>query len=354
MKIASAELQLSATHVSEQRHEIQENFRLWIGQRPNDAPQDAAPRTLGERVTLSDAGLAAAKLPEATAPDNSNAALDEDPKMLLIRLVLEALTGQRMRVFSPDEFSQRIGQTAGSSHRGQEGQTGQSAQQPAGFGIEYDRREVYSEVEQTSFAASGQVKTADGREISFSLQLNMSRSYREESTTSIRLGDAARKVDPLVINFGGKAADLVDQRFAFDLDADGKTEQIAQLAAGSGYLVFDRNGDGQINDGSEMFGPQSGDGFAELAKYDDDGNGWIDENDAIFSRLSLWNPGSKAEGTGIGLLAAGVGAISLSRVATPFDIKNDANGLLGQIRTSGIFLHEDGTAGTIQQIDLSA
>ena len=64
------------------------------------------------------------------------------------------------------------------------------------------------------------------------------------------------------------------------------------------WLVLDRNGDGIINDGSEMFGnatpqPQPADGtlrngFLALAQYDDDGNGTIDEHDAIFSELRLW------------------------------------------------------------------
>lgn len=64
------------------------------------------------------------------------------------------------------------------------------------------------------------------------------------------------------------------------------------------WLVLDRNGDGLINDGSEMFGnatpqPQPADGtsrngFLALAQYDDDRNGSIDEHDQIFSELRLW------------------------------------------------------------------
>jgi hypothetical protein len=64
------------------------------------------------------------------------------------------------------------------------------------------------------------------------------------------------------------------------------------------WLVLDRDGDGVINDGSEMFGnatpqPQPADGtlrngFLALAQYDDDGSGTIDEHDAIFPELRLW------------------------------------------------------------------
>jgi hypothetical protein len=64
------------------------------------------------------------------------------------------------------------------------------------------------------------------------------------------------------------------------------------------WLVLDRDGDGVINDGSEMFGnatpqpqPAAGtrrNGFLALAQYDDDGNGTVDEKDPIFAELRLW------------------------------------------------------------------
>ena len=37
----------------------------------------------------------------------------------------------------------------------------------------------------------------------------------------------------------------------------------------------------------KLFGTSSGDGFKDLAEYDEDGNGWIDENDSIFNRLKV-------------------------------------------------------------------
>jgi hypothetical protein len=71
---------------------------------------------------------------------------------------------------------------------------------------------------------AGVIKTADGQEIAFSVQLNMSREFAYESRLRIRAGDAARPVDPLVINFGGTAADVTTTRFRFDLDGDGTAE----------------------------------------------------------------------------------------------------------------------------------
>ena len=352
MKIASAELQLASSHSSMQRHEVSESLRAWVGpQRPDFEGRGANTQAPARpQVVISEAGKAAAAA-AGSIDKEVEESIDEDPRMLLMRLMLEALTGKSARIFDASEVtdhSRPVNVPATPASAG-----GQNGNASAGFGIEYDYHESYTEVEATSFAASGTVKTADGKEISFDLTLMMSRAYHEESSISLRLGDAARKVDPLVLNFSGNAASLADQRFSFDLDSDGKEEQISRLASGSAYLVFDRNGDNKINNGGEMFGPNSGDGFSELAQLDDDSNGWIDENDKAWQKLSLWHPDENGEGELKSLGESGVGAIALARVATPFDLKSNSNELFGQIRTSGIFLHEDGRAGTIQQIDLA-
>jgi hypothetical protein len=351
MKIDSSSLQMASSHASAQRHEVRESLKMWVGpQRPQFTGEDSRPRPARtDNVSLSDAGKAAS---QASASESTgDTELDADPRLSFIRSMLELLTGHRIRVFNASELQSGAETPAIEAPPAADAPARPTS---AGYGIEYDRHESYSESEQTSFAASGTVKTADGREIKFDLQLSMSRQYHEESNTSLRLGDAARKTDPLVLNFAGTAAQLTDQRFAFDLNGDGSTENINLLAPGSGFLAFDRNGDGKINNGSELFGPTSGDGFQELSALDSDKNGWIDENDEGFKQLAVWTPGKTDKDALQSLTAAGVGAIALSRVATPFDLKTNANELLGQIRTSGIFLHEAGTAGTIQQIDLTA
>ena len=97
----------------------------------------------------------------------------------------------------------------------------------------------------------------------------------------------------------------------------------------------------------------SGDGFAELATLDSDNNGWIDENDAAYEKLSVWTKDSTGKDQLSTLKEANVGAISLARVATPFELKDSQNDQQGEIRATGIYLREDGAAGTIQQIDLT-
>ncbi len=351
MKIASANLQMISSHESFEHREVTESLNMWVGQRRPAAAEDNAARRgpPADVVTLSPAGQqAAAAASTDVAPTDTEAAIEADPKLTLLRTMIEFLTGRRLLVIDASELQAPASATVDAPA------AAAAAPASAGFGIEYDYHASYTEAEQTTFAASGTVRTADGREIAFDLQLSMSRLYHEESSVSLRAGDAVRTTDPLVLNFAGTAAQLTDQRFAFDLDADGSAEQINFAGPGSGFLVFDRNANGKVDNGRELFGPTSGDGFQELAALDGDGNGWIDENDAAYGQLQVWSRDAAGNEGLQSLAEAGVGAIALARIATPFSVKTEANELLGQIRSSGIFLQEDGTAGTIQQIDLTA
>ena len=94
--------------------------------------------------------------------------------------------------------------------------------------------------------AGGVVRTADGREINFSMDVSMSRQFMSNQNLSIRAGAAAMK-DPLVINLSGVPGDLTEQKYSFDIDSDGDADQISFAGKGSGFLALDRNGDGTIN-----------------------------------------------------------------------------------------------------------
>ena len=226
-----------------------------------------------------------------------------------------------------------------------EAQPAQAA--PAGYGIEYDSHTRIEEKEQTSFNAEGVIRTSDGKEIKFNLTLSMSRTHVEESGVSLRAGDAVPK-DPLVLNFGGTAAQLHGGRFKFDLDGDGTEEDVPTLGGNSGYLALDLNGNGTVDSGKELFGPATGNGFSELAQYDSDGNGWIDENDPVFQQLGIWTPGTDLQS----LKDRNVGALFTGNIATPFQLKDSDQASLGAVRNSGVYLTEDGKAGSLQQIDL--
>lgn len=215
----------------------------------------------------------------------------------------------------------------------------------------YHHKVTFYESENTYFKARGRVKTADGREIAINVDVGMSReftAYYEENYGFAKVNTC----DPLVINLNGNVAQLSDQKFFFDLDADGEKEEIAKLESGSGYLSLDKNGDGIINDGSELFGPKSGNGFGDLAAYDEDDNGWIDENDEIWSKLKIWCKDEKGNDKLYTLAESGVGAICLQNVETNFT-QGNAESVKGYIRKTGIFLYENGNVGTLQHLDLA-
>lgn len=216
----------------------------------------------------------------------------------------------------------------------------------------FTRQYYYEETEETSYTTQGTVKCADGREISFNLNLNMSRSFQEYYEENYAVLEASM-CDPLVINLDGNIAELSDQTFHFDIDGDGETDEINRLAKGSGYLSLDKNGDGKINDGTELFGTASGNGFADLAAYDEDGNGFIDEGDEIFDKLKIWIMDENGNEQLVSLKEKGVGAICLQNMSTDFSITGQDNQTRGMIRNTGFFLYESGAAGSIQHVDVA-
>ncbi|MFN7934469.1 MAG: hypothetical protein U0R19_14150 [Bryobacteraceae bacterium] len=255
---------------------------------------------------------------------------DLDPKQQLALLILQALLGQRVsRSHAPATRPSTNPNTA------------------APVAVQIHRRtEVHAEAEQMSFQAQGAVQTADGRSITFSASLSMHREFYSRVTTNST--SAPNTTDPLILNLSGAPPRLTNAKIAFDLNSDGTPDQISFLAPGSGFLVLDANADGVVNNGSELFGPQTGNGFAELAAYDSDANGWIDEADPVFAKLQIWTQSGLAS-----LAESGVGAISTISAETPFAIKDAANNTQGEIRATGVYLTENGGAGTIQHLDLT-
>ncbi len=209
------------------------------------------------------------------------------------------------------------------------------------------------EAEQTTFQSTGMVTTKDGRQINFGVSVEMSRRFCQkfESLTS----EDYIFTDPLVINLDSDIAKVSDQKFLFDLDADGEKEEMSFVEGGSGFLSLDKNGDGTINDGNELFGTKSGDGFKDLAAYDEDGNGWIDEADEVFRNLRIWTKDEDGNDHLISLKDADVGAIFLGEASTDFSLNSmDTNSTNAVIRNTGVFLRESsGAVGTVQHVDFA-
>ncbi len=374
MIVTGSNLQLSGSHASLEYQRHHESLNAW-----RDGPdgrqriqRESTSESLrmqasGTRLTLSQEALRPpmelpqvppASVEAATAAGEVDASVKDigELKVALLRLLVEQLTGRMMDVFDAGALEEAASAAAPSPElmeaAARQGAMQQAASDPgrAGWGATYSLEEIHYESEASQFTAQGIVRTADGKEISLSLELNMSREFLSHTRLSVRAGDALK--DPLVINFGGTAAQLSQTTFKFDLDADGTADNMRFVAPGSGFIALDHNGDGRINDGHELFGALSGNGFADLAKYDDDGNGWIDEGDAVFDRLLVWTRDGDGNDRLQGLLRHGVGALYLGNTDTPFALKDSGNALQGAVRASGLYLREDGGAGTLQQIDL--
>ncbi|MDX1352777.1 MAG: hypothetical protein R3254_07185, partial [Thiomicrorhabdus sp.] len=271
-----------------------------------------------------------------------------------IEALIERLTGKsytlKVMGYQPEEQSQSQPENIASNSQTPQQATPNLQDMVPSTGERWSFHSTYQEVEQTRFQAQGRVTTADGREINFDLKAQMYRNFSSQLHIAKEQGVVLK--DPLVINFAGTPANLTVDKFNFDIDADGNSEQISFVDQNSGFLAFDKNQDGVINNGSELFGALTGNGFDELAQFDEDGNGWIDENDSIFSKLQVWQKDSHGFDQLSGLLEMNIGAISLNHIETQFSLKDDSNQQHGQITNSGVFLKESGGAGTIQQIDL--
>lgn len=113
-----------------------------------------------------------------------------------------------------------------------------------------------------------------------------------------KAGSAAAPRDPLVIDLGDEGILLtsVENGVYFDLDNNGFAEKTAWVGAEDGFLVLDRNGNGRIDNGGELFGDQvilktgskSESGFEALSELDENDDGVIDANDTLFSDLMVW------------------------------------------------------------------
>ncbi len=210
---------------------------------------------------------------------------------------------------------------------------------------------VYDSSERLIFESVGEVQTEDGRTIDFLMQLDFANTFHQESSGEV-FQNAQKWLDPLVISLTGQVPTIGEGTFEFDLNSDGQAEHLKQLGAGLGFIAFDKNRDGNINNGTELFGATSGQGFSELAQYDDDRNGWIDENDSIYHQLKVWQPASQDQPERlISFSEADVGAIFLHATDTPYTFTDENNNAQARITQGSAALMESGKATYVFQME---
>lgn len=124
------------------------------------------------------------------------------------------------------------------------------------------------------------------------VQVNMS-AFAKFIDLALQAGFGVRagSYDPLVIDLDKDGLDLTRQNQGdvyFDLDGDGFGERTGWVREDDGLLAIDLDGNGEIDDISELFGDENTSGLQALAAYDSNGDGVINAQDVQFSDLLIW------------------------------------------------------------------
>lgn len=188
-----------------------------------------------------------------------------------------------------------------------------------------------------------------------SYELNL--KFRQNTSVEERIGISLeelgiKKVDPLVLDLDGKGIQLTEagKGAIFDVTADGKLDSTAWVKGNTALLTYDRNGNGVVDNGSELFGDQNGaaDGFEELGKYDTNGDRKITILDPIFKALKLYRDlngdGKMSKNEFSSLSELGIKALNLNFMRTSADI--NGNSLI----LNGSFEREDGSTGQLADV----
>jgi len=117
------------------------------------------------------------------------------------------------------------------------------------------------------------------------------------SMTAAQL-DSFLLTSPIVLDLDGNGVHTLaaSQGVQFDLNGTGNTHQVGWASSTDGLLVMDRNHDGRINDGTELFGVatldtnghRAGNGYNAMAMEDSNHDGKLTATDAHFADLRLW------------------------------------------------------------------
>ena len=227
---------------------------------------------------------------------------------------------------------------------------------------ESDPENIYKDKRGNVYVLSGSTLTVNGgltilnyHKDKSSLQIVLTDEEEEEEPET---DDAEQRTSPIVIDLDGDGIETLKVGASyFDLDGDGLSEMSGWVSPDDGLLVHDRNGDGRISNGTELFGNHSllsngnkaENGFQALAEYDSNGDGLINAQDAAYSTLQVWRDlngnGVSDDGELQGLAAAGVVSIGTG-YSTSSHI--DANG--HEHRQIGTVMLANGIASTAADV----
>lgn len=187
---------------------------------------------------------------------------------------------------------------------------------------------------------------------------DLMKAMQGESGNYDRAGKAQPPRDPLIIDLGESGIELrsLEHGVNFDLDNNGFAEKTAWIGTEDGFLALDRNGNGNIDNGGELFGDQvilkdgskSASGFEALAELDDNSDGIIDNNDAAFSNLRVWidaNHNGKSESNELKTLNE-TGVVSISLEHSEVSIVDEETGTR-IAESASVTINKNGAVSTV-------
>lgn len=345
MKISSANVQLQNYNNFEFSHTTNESFRV---QYSDGSIIDQTKTTQDSSVNISLSRLvdtSYSSKSRAIYDDEENMSLQDRINKKIIEILLETINIQKK--FIGYSFSENQAECIPCPYKEY------TPVKPVGF--VFDTYEEYYQKQTVDFSAQVKINTPNS---SFSLDLNVSFSKElyETHATRLTFGEIDL-IDPLVINYSEDVnpfENISSLNFEFDLDSDGARDIIPLLKQGAGYLAYDANENGIIDNGNELFGTKSGNGFIDLAVHDNDKNGWIDENDAIFNKLKIWQKDENEGNKLVSLLDLNVGAIYLGDIQSGYKYQNGIEKTIAVQKSNGIFVKEDGSGiGMVNSLDMA-
>ena len=281
------------------------------------------------------------------------------PEDLLIKLLLERLIGRVYGGNTPSSsesssisIAKEVVSLQTSSFSG--AYDSQSVPtQPVGTMVQTTQE--YYQKQTVDFSASIQIQTPN-KSFEMDIDISFTQELYEVHSSQFAIGNQ-NFMDPLVINYDKDVnpfENLSGAKFEFDLNNDGENDLIPLLKKGAGFLALDRNNNGKIDNGKELFGTESGNGFKDLSVFDKDKNNWIDENDEVFNQLKVWLKDDENEPKLVSLLDLNIGAIYLGDVQSGFKYQSSIHTTEAVQQSNGIFLKEDGSgAGVVSSLDIA-
>jgi hypothetical protein len=162
-------------------------------------------------------------------------------------------------------------------------------------------------------------------------------------------------VTPIVLDLSGTGIHTTSasaQGVNFDLTGTGHAQTVGWTGAGTGLLAIDLNGNGKIDNGSELFGvgtvlpngAHAANGYQAMAAYDTNHDGRLDASDAVWSKLRVWvdanHDGVSQPGELLTMAQAGVASIDLHARAADTMQNGNLVGLVSSYTTTGGATHE--------------